>query len=124
MIQMQSYAQGGRQLRRSKEHVHQRSRRLQQQLREHRRRDRRSVKEALPNGGTVKKGDVVKARHRAHCEGVRRKTAPTSASTRTLAVIINDDKNPPRHARLFGPVARELRDKDYLKIAVLAPEAL
>ena len=79
-----------------------------------------SVKKAAP-GGVVKKGDVVKAVRSA--KGVRRDDGTYIRFDENAAVIIRDDKNP-RGTRIFGPVARELRDKDYLKILSLAPEVL
>ena len=81
-----------------------------------------SVKTATP-GGTVKKKDVVKA---VVVRTVSETTRPDSSHIRfddNAAVIINDDKQP-RGTRIFGPVARELRDKDYMKILSLAPEVL
>ena len=81
-----------------------------------------SVKKAAP-GGTVKKGDVVKAVIVRTASGVRRDDGTYIRFDENAAVIIRDDKNP-RGTRIFGPVARELRDKDYLKILSLAPEVL
>lgn len=81
-----------------------------------------SVKKATP-GGTVKKGDVVKAVIVRTCKGVRRQDGSYITFDENAAVIIRDDKNP-RGTRIFGPVARELRDKEYLKILSLAPEVL
>ena len=81
-----------------------------------------SVKEATP-GGVVKKGDVVKAVIVRTAFGVRREDGTYIRFDENAAVIIRDDKNP-RGTRIFGPVARELRDKDYLKILSLAPEVL
>lgn len=81
-----------------------------------------SVKKATP-GGTVKKGDVVKAVIVRSRKGMRRDDGSYIRFDENAAVIINPDKNPVG-TRIFGPVARELRDKDYLKIASLAPEVL
>ena len=81
-----------------------------------------SVKKATP-GGVVKKGDVVKAVVVRSASGVRRDDGTYIRFDENAAVIIRDDKNP-RGTRIFGPVARELREKDYLKILSLAPEVL
>ena len=81
-----------------------------------------SVRKAAP-GGTVKKGDVVKAVIVRSAKGVRRPDGSYVRFDENAAVIIKDDKNP-RGTRIFGPVARELRDKDYMKILSLAPEVL
>jgi large subunit ribosomal protein L14 len=81
-----------------------------------------SVKKAAP-GGVVKKGDVVKAVIVRSVRGVRREDGTYIRFDENAAVIIRDDKNP-RGTRIFGPVARELREKDYLKILSLAPEVL
>ena len=81
-----------------------------------------SVKKAAP-GGVVKKGDVVKAVIVRSASGVRRKDGTYIRFDENAAVIIKEDKNP-RGTRIFGPVARELRDKEYLKILSLAPEVL
>ncbi len=81
-----------------------------------------SVKKAIP-GGTVKKGDVVKAVVVRSARGLRRNDGTYIRFNENAAVLIRDDKNP-RGTRIFGPVARELRDKDYLKILSLAPEVL
>jgi large subunit ribosomal protein L14 len=81
-----------------------------------------SVKKATP-GGTVKKGEVVKAVIVRTAFGVRRDDGSYIRFDENAAVLIKDDKNP-RGTRIFGPVARELRDKDYLKILSLAPEVL
>ena len=81
-----------------------------------------SVKKAAP-GGMIKKGDVVKAVVVRSARGVRRKDGTYIRFDENAAVIIKDDKNP-RGTRIFGPVARELREKDYLKILSLAPEVL
>ena len=81
-----------------------------------------SVKKAAP-GGMVKKGDVVKAVIVRSVKGVRRENGTYIRFDENAAVIVKEDKNP-RGTRIFGPVARELRDKDYLKILSLAPEVL
>ena len=81
-----------------------------------------SVRKAAP-GGSVKKGDVVKAVIVRTTRGVRRPDGSYVRFDDNAAVIIKDDKNP-RGTRIFGPVARELRDKDYMKILSLAPEVL
>lgn len=81
-----------------------------------------SVKKATP-GGVVKKGDVVKAVIVRSVKGVRRQDGSYIKFDENAAVIIRDDKNP-RGTRIFGPVARELRDKEYMKILSLAPEVL
>ena len=81
-----------------------------------------SVRKAAP-GGTVKKGEVVKAVIVRSAKGVRRADGSYVRFDDNAAVIIRDDKNP-RGTRIFGPVARELRDKDFMKILSLAPEVL
>ncbi len=81
-----------------------------------------SVRKAAP-GGTVKKGDVVRAVVVRTSKGVRRGDGSYVRFDDNAAVLIKDDKNP-RGTRIFGPVARELRDKDYMKILSLAPEVL
>jgi len=81
-----------------------------------------SVKEATP-GGVVKKGDVVKAVIVRSCSGLRRGDGSYIKFDENAAVLINDQKNP-RGTRIFGPVARELRDKDFMKIVSLAPEVI
>ena len=81
-----------------------------------------SVRKAQP-GGTVKKGEVVKAVIVRSARGVRRADGSYLRFDENAAVLIRDDKNP-RGTRIFGPVARELRDKDYMKILSLAPEVL
>ena len=81
-----------------------------------------SVKDATP-GGVVKKGDVVKAVVVRSVKGVRRDDGTYIRFDENAAVIIKEDKNP-KGTRIFGPVARELRDKDYMKILSLAPEVL
>ena len=81
-----------------------------------------SVRKAAP-GGTVKKGDVVKAVIVRTKRGVRREDGTYVRFDENAAVIIKEDKNP-RGTRIFGPVARELREKDYMKILSLAPEVI
>ena len=81
-----------------------------------------SVRKSTP-GGTVKKGEVVKAVIVRSAKGVRRADGSYVRFDENAAVLIRDDKNP-RGTRIFGPVARELRDKDYMKILSLAPEVL
>ena len=81
-----------------------------------------SVKKATP-GGVVKKGDVVKAVVVRTASGLRRDDGTYIRFDENAAVIIKEDKNP-RGTRIFGPVARELREKDYTKILSLAPEVL
>ena len=81
-----------------------------------------SVKKAAP-GGTVKKGDVVKAVIVRSKHGLRREDGSYIRFDENAAVIISEDKNP-RGTRIFGPVARELREHGYLKILSLAPESL
>ena len=81
-----------------------------------------SVRKAAP-GGVVKKGDVVKAVIVRSAKGIRRDDGTYIRFDENAAVIIREDKNP-RGTRIFGPVARELREKDYLKILSLAPEVL
>ena len=81
-----------------------------------------SVKDATP-GGVVKKGDVVKAVVVRTFKSVRRKDGSYIRFDENAAVIIKDDLNP-RGTRIFGPVARELRDKKFTKIVSLAPEVL
>ena len=81
-----------------------------------------SVKKSTP-GGVVKKGDVVKAVIVRSVSGVRRNDGTYIKFDENAAVIIRDDKNP-RGTRIFGPVARELREKEYMKILSLAPEVL
>ena len=80
------------------------------------------VKKAAP-GGQVKKGDVVKAVIVRSAKGIRRDDGTYIRFDENAAVIIREDKNP-RGTRIFGPVARELREKEYLKILSLAPEVL
>ena len=81
-----------------------------------------SVKDATP-GGVVKKGDVVKAVVVRTKHGVHRKDGSFIRFDENAAVIIKDDNNP-RGTRIFGPVARELRDKKFMKIISLAPEVI
>ena len=81
-----------------------------------------SVKDATP-GGVVKKGDVVKAVVVRTVKGVHRADGSYIKFDENAAVIINADKSP-RGTRIFGPVARELRDGDFMKIVSLAPEVL
>ena len=80
------------------------------------------LKKAAP-GGVVKKGEVVKAVVVRTAKGVRRDDGTYIRFDENAAVIIKEDKNP-KGTRIFGPVARELREKDYLKILSLAPEVL
>lgn len=81
-----------------------------------------SVRKASP-GGTVKKGDVVKAVIVRTRKGIRREDGTYVRFDENAAVLIKEDKNP-RGTRIFGPVARELREKDYMKILSLAPEVI
>ena len=81
-----------------------------------------SVKKAAP-GGMVKKGEVVKAVVVRSVKGLKRADGSYIKFDENAAVIIREDKTP-RGTRIFGPVARELREKDYLKILSLAPEVL
>ena len=81
-----------------------------------------SVKKATP-GGVVKKGDVVKAVVVRTVQSLRRADGSYIKFDENAAVIIGADKNP-KGTRIFGPVARELRERDYLKILSLAPEVL
>lgn len=81
-----------------------------------------SVRKAQP-GGTVKKGEVVRAVIVRTAKGIHRADGSYVRFDENAAVLIRDDKNP-RGTRIFGPVARELRDKDYMKILSLAPEVL
>ena len=81
-----------------------------------------AVKSAAP-GGMVKKGEVVKAVVVRSVKGLRRADGSYIRFDENAAVIIKDD-NTPRGTRIFGPVARELRDKDFMKIVSLAPEVL
>lgn len=81
-----------------------------------------AVKSASP-GGAVKKGDVVKAVVVRSKKGLRRQDGSYIRFDENAAVIIKDDKSP-RGTRIFGPVARELREKDFMKIISLAPEVI
>ena len=81
-----------------------------------------SVRKANP-GGTVKKGDVVKAVIVRSKRGVRREDGSYVRFDENAAVIIKEDRNP-KGTRIFGPVARELREKDFMKILSLAPEVI
>ena len=81
-----------------------------------------SVRKSTP-GGTVKKGEVVKAVIVRSAKGVRRADGTYVRFDDNAAVLIKDDKNP-RGTRIFGPVARELRDGDFMKILSLAPEVI
>ena len=81
-----------------------------------------SVKEATP-GGVVKKGDVVRAVIVRTKTGARRKDGSYISFDENAAVIVKEDKTP-RGTRIFGPVARELRDRDFMKIVSLAPEVI
>ena len=82
-----------------------------------------SVKKATP-GGIVKKGDVVAAVVVRTVQPLKRPDGSTIRFDENAAVIIKKDDKNPRGTRIFGPVARELRDKDYMKILSLAPEVL
>src|SRR5690554_312736 len=81
-----------------------------------------SVKEATP-GGVVKKGDIVRAVIVRSAQGLRRNDGSYVKFDGNAAVLISDQKNP-RGTRIFGPVARELREKDFMKIISLAPEVI
>lgn len=81
-----------------------------------------SVRKSTP-GGTVKKGEVVKAVIVRTKRGVRREDGSYVRFDENAAVIIKEDKNP-KGTRIFGPVARELRERDYMKILSLAPEVI
>ena len=81
-----------------------------------------SVRKAAP-GGTAKKGEVFRAVIVRTAKGTRRADGTYVRFDENAAVLIKDDKNP-RGTRIFGPVARELREKDYMKILSLAPEVL
>ncbi|BFH16963.1 50S ribosomal protein L14 [Paenibacillus thiaminolyticus] len=81
-----------------------------------------SVKQATP-GGVVKKGDVVRAVIVRTKRSVRRKDGSYISFDENAAVIVKEDKGP-RGTRIFGPVARELREKDFMKIVSLAPEVI
>ena len=82
-----------------------------------------SVRKAAP-GGAVKKGDVVKAVVVRTSKAVRRADGTYVRFDDNAAVIINGDDKNPKGTRIFGPVARELREKDYMKILSLAPEVI
>ena len=82
-----------------------------------------SVKTAIPGGGTVKKGEVVKAVIVRVSYTIKRSDGTHIRFDDNAAVIIDKDRNP-RGSRIFGPVARELREKGYMKIVSLAPEVL
>ncbi|NLM52679.1 MAG: 50S ribosomal protein L14, partial [Firmicutes bacterium] len=79
-------------------------------------------KEATP-GGVVKKGDIVRAVIVRSSQGLRRSDGSYIKFDENAAVLINEQKNP-RGTRIFGPVARELREKDFMKIISLAPEVI
>lgn len=81
-----------------------------------------SVKEAMPRGA-VKKGEIIKAVIVRTKKGIKRKDGSTLRFDSNAAVIIDDQKNP-KGTRIFGPIARELREKSYMKIVSLAPEVL
>jgi len=81
-----------------------------------------SVRKVAP-GGTVKKGELVRAVIVRTAKGVHRADGTHVRFDENAAVLIKEDKNP-RGTRIFGPVARELRDKDYMKILSLAPEVI
>ena len=81
-----------------------------------------SVKEATP-GGVVKKGEIVKAVIVRSRSGLRRKDGSYISFDDNAAVVINE-QNQPRGTRIFGPVARELREKEFMRIVSLAPEAI
>jgi len=81
-----------------------------------------SVRKAAP-GGTVKKGEIVRAVIVRTAKGLHRADGTYVRFDENAAVLIREDKNP-RGTRIFGPVARELRDKDYMKILSLAPEVI
>ena len=102
--------------------MHQSFRRYTQKICKYRRCSVASVKKATP-GGVVKKGDVVKAVIVRSAKGLRREDGTYIRFDENAAVIIKEDKNP-KGTRIFGPVARELRDKEYTKILSLAPEVL
>ncbi|MCK4947571.1 MAG: 50S ribosomal protein L14 [Candidatus Aureabacteria bacterium] len=81
-----------------------------------------SVKEAMPRSA-VKKGEIIRAVIVRTKKGIKRKDGSTLRFDSNAAVIIDDQKNP-KGTRIFGPIARELRDKSYMKIVSLAPEVL
>ncbi len=82
-----------------------------------------SIKETIPGGGIVKKKDVVRAVVVRHRSMIKRKDGSTIKFDENAAVIVDED-NQPKGTRIFGPVARELRDKGFTKILSLAPEVL
>ncbi len=82
-----------------------------------------TIKEAIP-GGTVKKGDVVKAVIVRTKYGIRRENGSYIKFDDNAVVILKDDEISPRGTRIFGPVARELREKNFMRIVSLAPEVL
>ena len=82
-----------------------------------------TVKEAIP-GGAVKKGDVVRAVIVRSKYGIRRENGSYIKFDDNAVVILRDDNVSPRGTRIFGPVARELRDKNFMRIVSLAPEVL
>lgn len=82
-----------------------------------------TIKEAIP-GGTVKRGDVVKAVIVRSKYGIRRENGSYIRFDDNAVVILKDDEVSPRGTRIFGPVARELREKNFMKIVSLAPEVL
>lgn len=102
--------------------MHSRTRWFRQKVCKYRRRYCSFGQKAAP-GGVVKKGDVVKAVVVRTVSGVRRDDGTYIRFDENAAVLIKEDKTP-RGTRIFGPVARELRDKDYMKILSLAPEVL
>ena len=102
--------------------MHQRSRRFCSTLRRHRRHDRRHREGSCP-GGNVKEGEVVKAVIVRAKKETRRPDGSYISFDENAAVIIKNDTEP-RGTRIFGPVARELRDKRFMKIVSLAPEVI
>lgn len=102
--------------------MHPRSGRFLPQERQHRRRDHRKRKDRH-TGGAVKKGEVVKAVIVRTSKGIRRPDGTYIRFDDNAAVIIDNQKQP-RGTRIFGPIARELRDRDYMRIISLAPEVL
>ena len=102
--------------------MHPRPGRFQAQIREHRGRDRGLRPQVRPRRHR-EKGEVVKAVIVRSAKGIRRNDGTYVRFDDNAAVLIKDDKNP-RGTRIFGPVARELRDKDYMKILSLAPEVI
>lgn len=83
-----------------------------------------TVKDAIPPGGNVKKGDVVKAVIVRTVKETRRPDGSYIKFDENAAVILKNDGDPPRGTRIFGPVGRELRDKKFMKIVSLAPEVI